>query len=79
MKLYVESLVGQENVPYVPAAIDNLLRGIRISINISHAEARITFYSSEFVISMATIGYADFKTDDPNQTVNLLAKRVYPK
>lgn len=78
LKSYITSLVSRDGRDYDPAVMNSALDGLKFPSGISNASARITSYCAHFFELLESVGYDDFRDDNPKQTAHLLLQRVQP-
>lgn len=76
---FVKSLVERKDESYDPTLIEKALKVLRIPTHIADPEARILEFASSFFERLESIGYDDFKEDNPKKTVKLLQEKLYPR
>lgn len=76
LKRYIQSIVKRKGKYYEPAVISTALNNLGFPTDITDAPARITSCCAKFFEILESIGYEDFREDNPKQKANLLLKRV---
>lgn len=61
IEAFIFSIVNKENVLYDHNIIFKALQGLRISMHVNDAEARVTLYCSQFFNRLNGIGYGKFR------------------
>lgn len=62
-----------------PAIVEKSMVGLRVPSSIGDPDAEMLEYSNVFFRRLESVGYENFKDENPKMTVKLLQKHVYPR
>ncbi len=77
IKKYVESLVSATTSGFDPKVVENALKGLRVTMSIAEPKSRMLQYVNDFFQRLEVVGYGEFRTKNPKNTVELLNRSLY--
>lgn len=78
LEMYIKSVSARDGSDYEPSVITSALKELKYPTDISNAPARITTYCAKFFYIPESVGYEDFRDENPKQTAQLLLQKVQP-
>ena len=79
IETWVRGMVKNDDKNYDPAIIEKALATLRVPMSIADPEARMMEYCNDFFTQLESVGYENFKDDNPKKTIQLLQEKWFPK
>lgn len=76
---YIDSLLSKPALLPDPCVINKALASLEMPMYISDPDARVTQVCADFFERMESIGFGDYRIDNPESTMDLMMQKLIPK